>query len=55
MPKAAFERIAKTLKDGTDEGELTIEERVDLLKYCTKCRPAKAVELSLEKLEREKG
>jgi len=55
MPKAALERIAKTLKEGTDEGELTIEARLDLLQYCTKCRPAKAVELSLEKSEREKG
>ena len=54
MPKAAFERIAQTMKTGTDEGELTIEERLELLKYCTKCRPVKAVELSLEKLEREK-
>jgi ferredoxin len=55
MAKTALERIAKTLKEGTDEGELTIEERLDLLKYCTKCRPVKAVERSLEKLEREKG
>ena len=54
MPKAAFERIAQTMKTGTDEGELTIEERLELLKYCTKCRPVRAVELSLEKLEREK-
>ncbi|MGC9443400.1 MAG: 4Fe-4S binding protein [Candidatus Methanospirareceae archaeon] len=54
MPKAAFDRIAQTMKTGTDEGELTIEERLELLKYCTKCRPVKAVERSLEKLEREK-
>jgi ferredoxin len=53
MPKSAFERMSALLKQGEDEGELNIEERLDLLKYCQKCRPVRAVEMSLEKLENE--
>jgi ferredoxin len=53
MPKSAFERMSALLKQGEDEGELNIEERLDLLKYCQKCRPVRAVEVSLEKLENE--
>jgi ferredoxin len=53
MPKSAFERMGQILKEGKGEGELNIEERLDLLRYCKKCRPAKAVEMSLEKLEKE--
>jgi ferredoxin len=51
MPKSAFERISSALEEGTGEGEFTIEERLDLLRYCKKCRPVKSVELALKKLE----
>jgi len=54
MPKAAFERMRAILKEGEGEGEFNVEERLELLRYCEKCRPVKAVEWSLEKLEREK-
>ena len=54
MPKSAFERMAQILKEGKDEGEFNIEERLELLRYCEKCRPVKAVEWSLEKMESEK-
>lgn len=53
-PKSAFERMAQILKEGKDEGEFNIEERLVLLRYCEKCRPVKSVEWSLEKLESEK-
>jgi ferredoxin len=53
MPKSAFERMVTIVKEGKGEGELNIEERLDLLHYCEKCRPVKAIELSLNKLERE--
>jgi len=53
MPKSAFKRMSALLKQGEGEGELNIEERLDLLNYCQKCRPVKAVEVSLEKLENE--
>ncbi|MBN1761622.1 MAG: 4Fe-4S binding protein [Methanomicrobia archaeon] len=54
MPKSAFERMKQILKAGKGEGELNVEERLDLLKYCQKCRPVRAVEVSLQKLEEEK-
>ena len=54
MPKSAFERMEQILKEGKGEGEFNIEERLELLRYCEKCRPVKSVEWSLEKLEREK-
>ncbi len=53
MPKLAFERMITIVKEGKGEGELNIEERLDLLHYCEKCRPVKAIEFSLDKLERE--
>jgi ferredoxin len=53
MPKSAFERMEQILKAGKGEGEFNIEERLELLRYCEKCRPVKSVEWSLEKLERE--
>lgn len=53
MPKSAFERMTAILKKGEGLGELNVEERLDMLRYCEKCRPAKALELSLEKLESE--
>ncbi len=54
MPKSAFERMTALLQEGGGEGELNIEERLELLGYCEKCRPVKAVELSLQKLENSK-
>jgi heterodisulfide reductase subunit A-like polyferredoxin/coenzyme F420-reducing hydrogenase delta subunit len=54
MPRSAFERITALIKEGGGEGELTIDERLEMLSYCEKCRPVKAIELSLHKEEREK-
>jgi ferredoxin len=51
MPKVAFERITSALQQAGDEGEFNLEERLKLLSYCTKCRPVKAIELSVQKLE----
>lgn len=53
MPKSAFERMGQILKAGEGEGEFNVEERLELLRYCEKCRPVKSVEWSLEKMERE--
>jgi ferredoxin len=53
MPKSAFERISSILKEGKGTGELNVEERLELLRYCEKCRAGKAIELSLKKVERE--
>ncbi|MBE0517376.1 MAG: 4Fe-4S binding protein [Methanophagales archaeon] len=53
MPKSALERISSILKEGEGTGELNVEERLELLSYCEKCRAVKAIELSLKKVERE--
>jgi len=50
MPRSAFERMSSLIKEG-GEGELSIEERLELLSYCEKCRPVKAIEVSLKKVE----
>lgn len=46
MSRSAYERIAEILKEseGESEGELRVEERLELLRYCEDCRPSKAVE-----------
>jgi ferredoxin len=54
MPRSAFERMTALIKEGGGEGELNIDERLEMLSYCEKCRPVKAIELSLHKVEREK-
>lgn len=51
MPRAAFERIKTALEQAGDEGEFNLEERLEMLTYCTKCRPVKSVELALKKGE----
>jgi hypothetical protein len=54
MPRSAFERMTALIKEGGGEGELTIDERLEMLSYCEKCRPVKAIELSLHKVEPKK-
>ncbi|RZN40161.1 MAG: 4Fe-4S dicluster domain-containing protein [Methanophagales archaeon ANME-1-THS] len=54
MPRSAFERMTALIKEGGGEGELTLEERLEMLSYCEKCRPVRAIELSLHKVEHEK-
>ncbi|MDI6811637.1 MAG: 4Fe-4S binding protein [archaeon] len=49
MPKSALARISSILKEGEGTGELNVEERLELLRYCEKCRAVKAIELSLKK------
>ena len=55
MPKAAFERMVKMIKESEEEeaDEFSVEERLELLRYCEQCRPPKALEWSLEKVESE--
>jgi ferredoxin len=55
MPKAAFERMAKMIKESEEEeaDEFSVEERLELLRYCEQCRPPKALEWSLKKVESE--
>ncbi len=47
VSKTAFERISKVLREsgGREEvkGELSLEEKLELLRYCEKCRAPKAV------------
>ncbi len=47
VSKTAFERISKALREsgGREEvkGELSLEEKLELLRYCEKCRAPKAV------------
>lgn len=52
MPKSAFERMTSLIR-ASGEGELTVDERLKMLSYCEKCRPVRAIELSLEKVEHE--
>ncbi|NQE46100.1 Heterodisulfide reductase subunit A-like protein [ANME-1 cluster archaeon GoMg2] len=56
MSKAAFERISELLleNEGEDkvvgEGELSIDEKIELLRYCEDCRASKAVEWTYRKM-----
>lgn len=58
MSKSAFERISELLKEneGEDEGkvvgegELSIDEKIELLRYCEDCRASKAVEWTYRKM-----
>nr|CBH37844.1 iron-sulfur cluster-binding protein [uncultured archaeon] len=47
VSKTAFERISKALREsggrGEVKGELSLEEKLELLRYCEKCRAPKAV------------
>ncbi|MHC1622999.1 MAG: 4Fe-4S binding protein [Candidatus Methanospirareceae archaeon] len=55
MPKAAFERMVKMIKESEEEeaDEFSVEERLELLRYCEQCRPPKALEWSLERVGSE--
>jgi hypothetical protein len=54
MPKVAFERMVEITKESDEgPGDLTREQRLELLKYCDQCRPTKAVEWLMEKRGRD--
>jgi len=53
MPKAAFERMVKIAKEGEGTGDLDREQQLELLKYCENCRPPKAIEWVMKKMERD--
>ena len=53
MPKAAFERMVKIATEGEGTGDLDREQQLELLKYCENCRPPKAIEWVMKKMERD--
>ncbi len=54
MSRSAFERISELLKeregDSGGKGELSVEEQLELLRYCEDCRASKAVEWMYRKV-----
>ena len=55
MSRSAFERISEILKENegegeVGEGELSVEEKIELLRYCEDCRASKAVEWTYRKM-----
>ncbi len=54
MSRSAFERISELLKEREGEsggkGELSVEEQLELLRYCEDCRASKAVEWMYRKV-----
>ncbi len=53
MPKAAFERMVKIATEGEGTGDLDREQQLELLRYCENCRPPKAIEWVMKKMERD--
>jgi Fe-S-cluster-containing hydrogenase component 2 len=53
VSKTAFERISKALRAGGSregvKGELSLDEKLELLRYCEKCRAPKAVAWTYKK------
>jgi len=56
MSRSAFDRISELLKENegegkvVGEGELSIDEKIELLRYCEDCRASKAVEWMYRKM-----
>jgi hypothetical protein len=54
MPKAALDKTISVLRSIGDNDEFSVEERIELLKYCEDCRPVIALEKYLARMEEDK-